>query len=142
MSVADVIARRVRCVRRRAGCAIVSSTNRIVATGYNGPPAGYTAQGRCDRWCDRAKTGGGLSYDDCVSVHAEANALMFCDRREREGGTAYVTSCPCFTCAKQLANSGLARVVYRVTAEDTEREPQRSYELLQSSQIRVEIRGA
>ena len=48
----------------------------------------------------------------CPTLHAEANALSVCDRSQREGGTMYVTSAPCFPCAKLIANSGLARLVY------------------------------
>lgn len=62
------------------------------------------------------------SYDDCPSLHAEANALSVCDRSQRSYGTIYVTSIPCMTCAKLIANSGLARVVYRETRQGVDRE--------------------
>lgn len=47
----------------------------------------------------------------CISVHAEANALMFCSRTQREGGTLYVTGISCLDCAKLVSNSGIVRVV-------------------------------
>jgi deoxycytidylate deaminase len=50
-------------------------------------------------------------YDDCPSLHAEANALLSAERSERLGGTIYVTSAICFGCAKLIANSGLVSVV-------------------------------
>lgn len=51
-------------------------------------------------------------YSNCVSVHAEANALIFADRRTYTGGTIYITNPCCFDCAKLVANSGVSRVVW------------------------------
>ena len=138
-SVARTVARRSLCSMSKAGAVIVTSRNRVVATGYNGPPAGMNLRGECRNWCPRAKTGGGLSYDDCVSSHAEANALMFADRSMMEGGTIYVTRMPCFMCAKMIANSGLTRVVCDITVDDLDREPDRTIRLFTSSQIPVSV---
>lgn len=115
-AVAKVIATRSRCSRMQVGAVIVDSSNRIVATGYNGPPAMFvdSFQGDCRSFCKRGKDGPTeetvYSYTDCPSIHAEANALMFCDRKDRRGGTIYVTYPPCWSCAKMIANSGLLRV--------------------------------
>lgn len=143
LAMAHVIARRSGCVRRQCGAVIVDKTNRIVATGYNGPPAGLMRGGRdaaCETDCERAQATAGppATYDNCFSIHAEANALMFCDRRARQGGTIYVTSAVCFSCAKLIANSGLTRVVMKVLPEDTHRQPKRSVSFLQSSGLVVE----
>lgn len=138
MDVADVVARRSWCVRRQAGCVVVTADNQIVATGYNGPPAGLALSGPCDLWCDRAKTGGSLSYDDCLAAHSEINAFMRADQSMR-GGTLYVTSCPCYACAKAIANSGVARVVLRITSADAERAPERTLELLDAAGAAVII---
>lgn len=129
MAVADTVSRRSKCVRRQAGCVLVTRDNAVVAVGYNGPPRYWlpltgNADGPCDQWCERAITGGSMSYDDCPSVHSEANALMHADLRELEGGTAYITSGPCLTCAKNLANSGVSRVVYRIAEVDRDRQPE------------------
>ena len=141
LTVADIIAQRSLCSRRKAGIVLVSKDNRVAGTGYNGPPAGYPLPGAvpCDQWCERALTGGSLSYDDCPSVHSEPNALMHSDRKDREGGTAYITSCPCLTCCKNLANSGIVRVVCRVTAEDKDRHPEVSLEFLRQAGLTVEV---
>lgn len=134
MSVADVVGSRSGCTRAQVGAAIVSSTNRIVATGYNGPPAGM------DKTCvscprTHGPVGDPLSYDDCITIHAEANALLFCDRRDREGGTIYVSSTICVGCAKLVANSGLARVEFRDDAEH--RSSSTSVQLLRDSGLQV-----
>jgi dCMP deaminase len=131
---ADVIAQRSACSRDKVGAVVVDAQNRIVDTGYNGPPAGYNPVTAawpadmmlpCTNWCPRAakrpgdpQRAGDLyasDYSDCPSLHAEANALMFSDRRLRVGGTIYVSSGMCHACAKLIANSGLVRVVYRAT---------------------------
>ena len=65
---------------------------------------------------------GETSYANCPSLHAEANALSVCDRDDRYLGTIYVTSIPCMDCAKLIANSGVARLVYRETKRGAERE--------------------
>lgn len=125
MAVADAVGARSKCSRRKAGCVLVSRDNKVVGTGYNGPPATWPApDSPCNLWCERATSGGTTNnYDDCPSIHSEPNALMHSDRRDREGGTAYVTSCPCLTCAKNLANSGIVRVVFRIGPEDAVRDP-------------------
>ncbi len=69
-------------------------------------------------------------YSDCPALHAEANALMMSDRSLRAGGTIYITSHVCFTCAKLIANSGLKRVVVAVTAAHAHRNADASYDLL------------
>lgn len=115
-SVASIVALRSRCSRDKVGAVIVDPRNRIVATGYNGPPAGWPIDDKpCIEFCQRAINGpseeGRLSYSDCVTLHAEANALMVCDRADRVGGTIYTSSEVCQACAKLIANSGLTRVV-------------------------------
>lgn len=128
MAVALAVAERSACERAQAGVAIVDRTQRIVATGYNGPPASAPIGDAraCAAWCPRGASGplaDPRSYDDCVAIHAEQNALMFCDRRDREGGTLYVTTSVCVTCAKLVSNSGLARVVVAVDAGREYRHP-------------------
>lgn len=140
-AVADVIARRSRCDSRQVGAVVVDPTNRPVSTGYNGPPRGLDlpSGSTCTDWCPRRQTGDrGLGYGlSCLSVHAEANALMFADRRDYEGGTIYVTSACCQDCAKLVANSGLKRVVMRVTAEDEHRRPGETIDFLRRCGLEV-----
>ena len=139
MDVAFAVSSRSSCTRMRVGAVIVDPHNRIIATGYNGAPAGLRL--KCADACERARKTDQLSpcYDDCISIHAEANALMFCDRRDREGGTIYVTTSMCYTCAKLVANSGLSRVVLHPQTGDEYRNPSRSMHLLESCGLKVEI---
>jgi dCMP deaminase len=96
------------------GAVILDTGHRVVATGYNGAPPGE--RGCLDGGCPR----GLLSYqecqpysgyENCISNHAEVNALLYADRSKIEGGTLYVTDQPCISCCKVIANSGLAFVV-------------------------------
>ncbi len=144
MSVAYAVSRRSLCERDNVGAVIVNKDNRIIATGYNNPPAGFAHNDQpCAFWCVRAITLVDKlhpEYHDCFSLHAEANALMVCDRRDREGGTIYVTSGICFTCAKLIANSGLTRVVVAAqhSTSIVHRNCSRSINLLEICDLKVD----
>lgn len=117
---AQAVALRADCTRRRVGAVVFSSDGRVVGTGYNGAPPGRPGcltEGACPR--------GRLSYDDvpagssyvagqgiCHALHAEANALLYSDPLARRGGTMFVTDAPCDECSRLLAGSGLHRVVW------------------------------
>lgn len=141
LNVADEIAKRSLCARDQVGAVIVSATNRIVATGYNGPPAGFQHNNLpCTAWCPRSTATDLLQdYSDCPALHAEANALSVCDRQVREGGTIYVTSAICFGCAKLIANSGLSFVVATIQPTASHRNPQASYDLLRKCGLDVRM---
>lgn len=144
IGVAAVVARRSLCVRDQVGSVVVDARNRVVATGYNGPPAGFPRVGlrRCDQWCSRGAEGSGKldsDYRDCPALHAELNALSVCDRSTREGGTIYVTSHSCHNCCKAIANSGLARLVVCPTLTSTHRQSDTWYTFLRNCGIIVEV---
>lgn len=155
-------ARRSLCSRDQVGAVIVGHTNRVVATGHNNPPAGFDHDEQpCTVWCARAQKietsndlvlerPGGIAtlpygptldpgYTDCPSLHAEANALMWCGRDARESGTLYVTSHVCFSCAKLVANSGIVRVVVAPRDAAAHRSPHTGYAFLDKCGVRVEI---
>lgn len=140
-AVAHDVAKRSLCTRDKVGAVIVSATNRIIATGYNGPPTGFQHGERpCTAWCQRA-LGAGLdaTYNDCPSLHAEANALSVCDRSVREGGMIYVTSHSCMGCAKLIANSGLTTVNVMPGINASHRNPTGVYEFLDRCGITVYV---
>lgn len=126
MDIAETIALRSRCSRARVGAVVVSKHQRISATGYNGPAAHWPHESDCIDWCPRAqgKTPLDNMYDACPSIHAEANALLYVDRSNVEGGTIYVTGACCMQCAKLVSNSGLSRVVMKIREIDVHRKPQ------------------
>lgn len=112
LSIASAAATRSNCLRRTVGAVVVSDRH-IRSTGYNGPPSGYghCDDGACPRGGSALPTGDDPDYANCVAIHAEANALLFTGPDEREGATLYTTQAPCFSCAKLIANSGIAQVV-------------------------------
>ena len=110
LELAHTTSTRATCSRRAHGAVLVQG-RRIVATGYNGGPAGYP---HCDEGaCPRATSDApqGRDYDQCIAIHAEANALLFSSPEERASATLYCTGAPCFGCAKLIANSGVGEVV-------------------------------
>lgn len=112
MGIAWAIAKRADCSRKQVGAVILDRAHRVAAAGYNGAPPAIT--GCLEGGCPRATSGcePGSNYDNCISNHAEVNALLYADRSRIEGGTLYVTYAPCTTCHKIIANSGLSRVVW------------------------------
>jgi dCMP deaminase len=128
--VADSVRWRSLCSKARAGAVIADAHNRIVSTGYNGPPADFDHSDLpCRHWCPRGAAGEEL--DRCVSVHAEANALLSADRSSWTGGTMYTTKHPCLECAKLIANSGLSRLVVTAAAGVQEERHTQVYRFLQ-----------
>ncbi|MEX0868653.1 MAG: dCMP deaminase family protein [Nitriliruptoraceae bacterium] len=110
LQLARTTATRATCSRRKHGAVIVQG-RRIVATGYNGGPSGYP---HCfDGACPRAQSTALQGHDDeqCIAIHAEANALLFSSPEERDNASLYCTGAPCFGCAKLIANSGVTEVV-------------------------------
>ena len=114
MGIAIEVMRRCSCLRHAVGAVIVLK-NRVVSTGYNG-----TAQdlpncfdGGCDR-CKDSKAKTGESYDTCVCVHAEANAIVAAARHgvAIDGATLYTTMHPCFGCMKEALQAGIAAIYF------------------------------
>ncbi len=126
------LARAVRdgadCLGSRVGAVLVRQ-NRVVSTGYNGTPSGFTncTDGGCVRCSDsdlHAKGRGheatdgehtsGRALDRCICVHAEQNAFLTAARfgTRVEGTTLYTTLSPCFGCLKEAVQAGVVRVVF------------------------------
>lgn len=116
LSIARVVASRSDCVRRQAG-AVVVRDRRIVATGYNGAPAGKP--GCAALPCPRSLSdvAPGSSYDTgpgaCIAIHAEANALVYANYDQCYGATMYVTGEPCGGCWRLIDAAGIALTMWR-----------------------------
>lgn len=107
MAIADVVASRSDCERDKVGAVIVKD-NRIRSTGYNGAPAGHPGCRNCPR--RTIPKGSTQSYDNCVALHAEQNAIIYCDREDLREAVMYVTRMPCITCMKLIMGSGIVSV--------------------------------
>ena len=113
LAMAIIAGARSTCVRRHVGAVIVTG-NRILATGYNGSPAGTS---HCtDVGCLRQELGipSGERHEICRGSHAEMNAVAQAASSGTpiQGCEIFVTHEPCSICAKLLINAGCKRVVY------------------------------
>lgn len=99
------------CGKRQYSAVVLSPHGRVIGFGYNGSPPnmGHCTDGHCPRL--HVDSASGSIYDNCIAQHAEANALLWTDPAQRTGATLIVNGPPCFGCAKQIASSGVARVV-------------------------------
>jgi dCMP deaminase len=112
MEIAEVVASRSTCLRRKAG-AIFVKDKQILSTGYNGVPKGLP---HCEETgCPRANLPSGTHHELCRAVHSEQNAIVQAAIHGVciEGATLYCTHKPCTICTKMLINAGIRRVVYR-----------------------------
>lgn len=108
MAMLKLVASRSTCVRRQVGAIITDDAGRVLSTGYNGVPSGFP---HCiDAPCLGANDEKGDS-SRCLSVHAEANALLQCTRLDL-ARWMYCSCSPCFTCAKLICNTPINRVIY------------------------------
>jgi dCMP deaminase len=115
LGIAKAVSERADCTRRKVGAVLVDPKHRIISTGYNGAPSG--APGCLSGACPR----GQLSLDDCppfsdygncISTHAERNAILYSDPHERDGTTLYITCRPCTDCHQLILDVGVKRVVW------------------------------
>ena len=135
MGIAMAVRARANCRGNKVGALIVVG-DRVVSTGYNGTPAGMTncLDGGCERCANRDKYRSGTSYDLCICVHAEQNALLSAARFgiAVQGGEMYTTMRPCFGCTKELLQAGIAQVFYLHDWRYPDQEVQDAYEKLQN----------
>ena len=120
MDIVELVSRRSTCLRRKVG-AILVRDKRILATGYNGPPAGiaHCSETGCLR--DKLKVPSGERHELCRGLHAEQNAIIQAALYgvSTKGSTLYCTTHPCIICAKMIINSGIESFVYRESYRDT-----------------------
>ena len=107
MDLAFQVSKGSKCVRAQYGSVIVHRDGYIVATGYNGKPAGSCNDGVCYR----VGLPPNAPKENCC-LHSEVNAVTFAGRERCMGGTLYVCGIPCNDCALVVMQSGIARLVY------------------------------
>jgi len=105
---------RSTCLRRHVG-AIIVKDKRILATGYNGAPAGlrHCEEVGCVR--DNISVPSGMRHELCRGLHAEQNAIIQAAYHgiSIAGATLYCTNKPCVICSKMLINAGIRTIYYQ-----------------------------
>ncbi len=99
------------CGKKKYAAVLVDKNDHIVGIGYNGGPRGFQhcEDGGCPRFQEMSDSGS--IYDNCIAVHAEANALLHSDYSS-QAYRIYINGPPCFSCAKLIANSTVEQVYY------------------------------
>lgn len=131
MGIAIAVRERADCRGQKVGAVLVKD-DRVIATGYNGTPEGFTncSDGGCVRCLNREKLyPSGTAYDLCICVHAEQNAILSAARFgiQTEGAVLYTTVQPCFGCLKESLQAKIRRVFYLhpwISNRDTDHENQ------------------
>ena len=112
LKIASVVAERSTCCRHHVGAVAVRDKH-MLATGYNGAPAGL--KDCLDLGClrDELNIPSGQRQEICRGIHAEQNVIIQASLHgvSLEGSTIYCTHTPCILCAKILANAKIKRFV-------------------------------
>jgi dCMP deaminase len=111
MGIAELVAKRSTCLRRRVGALIVKD-KRILATGYNGAPAGITHCIVTGCLREKLKVPSGERHELCRGLHAEQNAIIQSALHgvSIKDSIIYCTHEPCSVCAKMIINAGIKEV--------------------------------
>lgn len=117
IEMADVVGNWSSCFQenRQVGAVIVKN-KRILATGYNGAPAGIRSckdKGICIR--RERNIPSGTHHEVCYAVHAEQNAIVQAAKMgvSIDGATLYCTHQPCSSCTKIIINAGIKKIIYK-----------------------------
>jgi len=94
--------------------AVLVKEKRILATGYNGAPAGlkHCEEVGCLR--ENSSIPSGTRHELCRGLHAEQNAIIQAAYHGISigGSILYCTNKPCVICTKMLINAGVTNVFY------------------------------
>lgn len=133
LNIAEEVMQRSTCLNKHWGAVIVKDDT-IISTGFNGAPRcmkDCLQKGFCNLYDYRRKNnlGRGTAYEQCLSVHAEMNAMIFADKDKLQGSTLYLAGeqCdnldgiwmyvsnakPCAMCRKLIINAGIKNVIVR-----------------------------
>jgi dCMP deaminase len=112
LKIASVVAERSTCRRHHVGAVAVKDKH-ILATGYNGAPAGLKDCLELGCLRDEMNIPSGERHEICRGIHAEQNVIIQASLHgiSLEGSTIYATHTPCRLCAKMLVNAKIKRYV-------------------------------
>ena len=114
MTITRQVAERSTCLRAKVGAVIVRDRN-IVATGYNGAPAGLPHCTDVGCLVYSSRTPSGEIEENCFrTIHAEINAIAQAAKNGAciRDADIYITHTPCIHCMKVLLNTGIRAIYY------------------------------
>jgi dCMP deaminase len=114
MTITREVAERSTCLRAKVGAVIVRNRS-ILATGYNGSPAGLPHCTEVGCLIYESRNPDGEVEQNCFrTIHAEINAITQAARNGAaiQDADIYVTHTPCIHCLKVLINTGIRTVYY------------------------------
>ncbi|MBI4529766.1 MAG: dCMP deaminase family protein [Deltaproteobacteria bacterium] len=114
LTITRQVAERSTCNRAKVGAVIVRDKN-IVATGYNGAPAGMPHCTDVGCLIYESKTPNGDTEENCFrTIHAEINAIAQAAKNGSsiKDASIYITHTPCIHCLKVLVNTGIKNIYY------------------------------
>ena len=143
MMAAKLVSVRSTCNSRKIG-AVITKSNRILATGYNG--AVHGAPHCIDKgpdYCLRRLIGAhdAEKYNYCISSHAEVNAI---DQAARfgialDGASLYCTLEPCNWCFKQLIQAGIREIYFEEAYDSKNKEFDRYWRQIMESHDGIKV---
>lgn len=114
MTITRQVAERSTCTRAKVGAVIVRDRS-ILATGYNGSPAGmpHCTEAGCLIYESRTPTGD-IEQNCFRTIHAEINAIAQAAKNgvSIRDASIYITHTPCIHCLKVLVNTGIRAIFY------------------------------
>jgi dCMP deaminase len=120
MAITKMVAKRTTCLRRGVGAVLVKD-KRVLATGYNGAPAGlkHCEEVGCLR--ENESIPSGTRHELCRGLHAEQNVIVQAAYHGIAigGATIYCTNKPCVICSKMIINAGIKKVYYDEGYDDS-----------------------
>jgi len=104
LEIACVVSKRSHDPQTQCGAVLVSPSNEIIATGYNGFMRDVNETQLPNIRPDKYP----------FMIHAETNLLLSCARQGKStiGCTVYVTGHPCDICLQHMWQAGINKIVY------------------------------
>ena len=116
LTITRQVAERSTCSRAKVGAVIVRDKS-ILATGYNGAPAGMPHCTDVGCLIYQSKTPNGDIEENCFrTIHAEINAIAQAAKNGASirDASIYITHTPCIHCFKVLVNTGIKNIYYEI----------------------------
>lgn len=109
MFLAIVQSSRSSCVSHQVGC-VISRDRRIISSGYNGTVSGVPNCNEVNKYDSPTHS----EWSRKNEIHAEMNAILAAAKSgiSLDGCTLYTTLSPCPDCCKNIAATGIKRIVY------------------------------